>query len=293
LCHFLNSLSRFASRAHNTRQLFFNSRNENTTTSEPEITMAEPVKERTVEVVAPSNLAGGYEFFVHAGNNISYKVRVPVGGMVAGQRFNAVILSEASAGGAHSVPFERWRDGLCDCCAFGCCHPVCCLTLWCYPCSLGQVLHRMKLNFCAKTRADGKYPATSAFKVFFGIVNAVYVLQFIVWILITSSSDDPGTTTSVISTGLVRSSALPWLCSALLSPCACSRTSANFTASLALAAKIAAARSGACSAPFANSIATRRISRHIAPVAARIMGSARVHPTWYKESRKLCSKRAV
>jgi Cys-rich protein (TIGR01571 family) len=146
--------------------------------SEP-VTMAEPVKDRTVEVVAPTNLAEGYEFFVNAGNNTSYKVRVPEGGVVAGQRFNAVIISEASAGGAHNVPSGRWRDGLCDCCAFGCCHPLFCLTFWCYPCSLGQVLHRMKLNFCAQPTADGQYPATSAFKIFFGIAIAVYLLQVI------------------------------------------------------------------------------------------------------------------
>jgi Cys-rich protein (TIGR01571 family) len=171
-----------------------------TTTSEPEIAMAELVKERTVEVVAPTNLAGGYEFFVNAGNNTSYKVRVPDGGVVAGQRFHAVILSEAvsaaGGGGAHNVPFGRWRDGLCDCCAFGCCHPVCCLTLWCYPCSLGQVLHRLKLDFCANPSKDGQYPATSAFKIFFGIVIAVYVLQFIVGIIVSVISNDATTSTT-------------------------------------------------------------------------------------------------
>jgi hypothetical protein len=71
--------------------------------SEP-VAMAAPVEDRTVEVVAPSNLAEGYEFFVNAGDNISYKVRVPDGGVVAGQRFNAVIISEAAVGGAHNVP---------------------------------------------------------------------------------------------------------------------------------------------------------------------------------------------
>jgi Cys-rich protein (TIGR01571 family) len=163
-----------------------------TTTPEPEIamaTLAEPVKERTVEVVAPSNLAGGYEFFVNAGNNTSYKVRVPDGGVGAGQRFNAVIISEASSGGAHNVPSGRWRDGLCDCCAFGCCHPVFCLTFWCYSCSLGQVLHRMKLNFCANPTPDGQYPATSAFKIFWGIAIGIYVLQVIIGIIIAASSD--------------------------------------------------------------------------------------------------------
>jgi Cys-rich protein (TIGR01571 family) len=143
-----------------------------------------PVWERTVEVFAPSNLAGGYEFFVNAGinagiNNV-YKVRVPDGGVGAGQRFDAVIQSENTAVGTHNVPFGRWRDGLCDCCAVGVFHPVCCLTYWCYPCALGQVLHRMKLNACANPTADGRYPAISAFKIFFALVVAVYSIEFIV-----------------------------------------------------------------------------------------------------------------
>jgi hypothetical protein len=37
--------------------------------SEP-VAMAAPVEDRTVEVVAPANLAEGYEFFVNAGDNI-------------------------------------------------------------------------------------------------------------------------------------------------------------------------------------------------------------------------------
>jgi Cys-rich protein (TIGR01571 family) len=170
-----------------------------TTTSGPEVAMAEPLMARTVEVIAPADLAGGYEFFVNTGNNTSFKVLIPDGGVVAGQRFNAVIISEASTGDAHNVPSGRWRDGLCDCCTFGCCHPVCCLTYWCYPCSLGQVLHRMKLNVCAKPTSDGKYPATSAFKIFFGLAIAVYVLPFIVGTTVSTNSDSAATQSPVDS----------------------------------------------------------------------------------------------
>jgi Cys-rich protein (TIGR01571 family) len=145
------------------------------------VVMVQDVKEHTLEVVAPTNLAGGYEFFVNAGNTSSYKVRVPDGGVVAGERFHAAIISEVGdVQSAHNVPFGRWRDGLCDCCAFGCCHPMFCLTFWCFPCSLGQVLHRMKINANGKPTADGKYPATSAFKILFGLAILVCILQIII-----------------------------------------------------------------------------------------------------------------
>jgi hypothetical protein len=64
------------------------------THSEP-MTIAEPMKKRTVETLAPSNLAGGHEFFVNAGKT---KCRVPDGGEVACQHFNAVIISGEAVG---------------------------------------------------------------------------------------------------------------------------------------------------------------------------------------------------
>jgi Cys-rich protein (TIGR01571 family) len=36
-------------------------------------------------------------------------------------------------GTAHVIPTEKWRDGLCDCFTFGCCHAMCCLGCWCLP----------------------------------------------------------------------------------------------------------------------------------------------------------------
>jgi hypothetical protein len=48
------------------------------------IAIAVPVQESTLQVVAPSNMEGGYEFFVNAGNHKAYKVRVPDEGAVVG-----------------------------------------------------------------------------------------------------------------------------------------------------------------------------------------------------------------
>lgn len=50
----------------------------------------------------------------------------------------------------HGIPTGTWRDGLCDCGTLGCCHPVCCCTLWCAPVALGQILTRLRLDCCGR-----------------------------------------------------------------------------------------------------------------------------------------------
>jgi hypothetical protein len=110
--------------------------------------MAEPVKEeRTVEVFAPSHMARGFEFFVEVGNNASSKIRVPDGGVVAGRRFNAVIVSETKG----MVRTMCLRDAGAMICAIvapwdfaihsipgGCCDDCCC-SLFCMQCSICQL----------------------------------------------------------------------------------------------------------------------------------------------------------
>jgi hypothetical protein len=81
-------------------------RSRDSTHSEP-MTIAEPMKERTVEALAPSSLAGGHEFFVNAGKT---KCRVPDGGEVACQHFNAVIISGEAVGERN---IRRWKSSLC------------------------------------------------------------------------------------------------------------------------------------------------------------------------------------
>lgn len=59
------------------------------------------------------------------------------------------------------APIE-WRDSLCDCCILGCCHPVLCLTFWCPPLSLGQVMHRTGLDWTASpVEHDHRQPLCS------------------------------------------------------------------------------------------------------------------------------------
>ena len=42
-------------------------------------------------------------------------------------------VGDGGGGVSHFIPNEQWRDGLCDCCTFGCCHAMCCLGYWCQP----------------------------------------------------------------------------------------------------------------------------------------------------------------
>ena len=107
----------------------------------------------TIDVIAPTNMAEGYQLNVDAAGRM-LRVQVPPGGVVAGQRFGAIVLqqdgnnnfqnsnmagSSSAVPDPHMIPRGRWRDDLCDCCRFGCCHPMCCLACWCGPCALGQV----------------------------------------------------------------------------------------------------------------------------------------------------------
>lgn len=141
-----------------------------------------PIKQdhgaRTIDVIAPSDLSAGYQFYVDDPQNAyrSLLVEVPPGGVRATQRFAAIVLREVNRG-SHNIPSGRWRDDLCDCFRFGCCHPQCCLTFWCEPCALGQVLTRLKLNWCARpvTLAEG---ALTAFQILFALWTVYLIVTW-------------------------------------------------------------------------------------------------------------------
>ena len=83
---------------------------------------------------------------------------VPEGGVSKGQKF--VVPFEPPTGEAvspikgsstvGSIPTGQWRDGLCDCFRFGCCHPQFCNS-WCFmPFIIGQILTRMKMTWLGR-----------------------------------------------------------------------------------------------------------------------------------------------
>lgn len=88
-----------------------------------------------LQVVAPATLPEGYEFEAAVGESQTIKVKVPLGGVEAGQTFQVPFPQhfENMISGIR-VPVGHWRDGLCDCCAYGACHPHCWTSYLCPLC---------------------------------------------------------------------------------------------------------------------------------------------------------------
>jgi Cys-rich protein (TIGR01571 family) len=142
---------------------------------------------RTLRVIAPSDLPPGYALSVdesEANNDDNprpnsrrhaaarpVRVRVPDGGVKAGQEFAAQVIddgfhhkrrstdndnmdSSTIKNNPHNIPVGHWRDGLFDCFTLGLCHVQCCLTWCCSWCALGQVLTRLNLSWTAAPFID-------------------------------------------------------------------------------------------------------------------------------------------
>ena len=80
-----------------------------------------------VQVVAPMDLQEGYQLQVEI-NGQTQTVTVPAGGVKEGQSFQAAPMGGGAGaavptkdGAVHVIPSGKWRDGLCECCTFGCC----------------------------------------------------------------------------------------------------------------------------------------------------------------------------
>jgi len=141
-----------------------------------------------LSVVAPATLPEGYTIDVQVGGRGQlFTVKVPPGGVEEGQTFevklegratrsnnyNSAVVTEEDWNGAValprvSIPVGSWRDGLCDCCRFGCCHPVFWNAFCCSAVLTAQVMTRMNLDILGR-------PAPTSRK-----VNTFYVVLIIV-----------------------------------------------------------------------------------------------------------------
>ena len=130
-----------------------------------------PANPSFVEIVAPSNMPGGYQFSVDVRGRHMI-VAVPEGGVKENDMFKAAVLGSDDCGDilsqGHNIPVGEWRDDVCDCCTHGCCHPQMCLTIWMTPLALGQILTRLKLDWLASPlpkSTDNKQVIWTAFRV--------------------------------------------------------------------------------------------------------------------------------
>lgn len=123
-----------------------------------------------VHVTAPSTLPGGYKFDAHINDdpNKVFSCEVPDGGVKEGQVF-LVPLSKDFGGPRIDAPTGHWKDGLCDCCTLGCCHPSLLCAWCCNVIAMGQVMTRMQLTWLG---GIGPYSLT---KYTFTIVVAIFV----------------------------------------------------------------------------------------------------------------------
>mmetsp|Transcript_2985 Transcript_2985/g.4352 ORF Transcript_2985/g.4352 Transcript_2985/m.4352 type:complete len:215 (+) Transcript_2985:88-732(+) len=97
-----------------------------------------------VEVTVPMDLDAGYTFDAQGPDGNTFQVKVPPGGVKAGQRISVPYSGGSSA---MDIPRGKWRNGLCDCCGSWC-SAMCCMACCCNGCHLGQVMTRNNLNFC-------------------------------------------------------------------------------------------------------------------------------------------------
>lgn len=71
-----------------------------------------------------------------------------------------------------SNPPRRWRDGLCNCCIHGCCHPSFLYPLYCPFLAIGQVMARLNLNILG--RRGTKLQATLTFFFLFTLFFLIF-----------------------------------------------------------------------------------------------------------------------
>jgi len=162
----------------------------------PETSIPAATGQALLSVVAPATLPEGYTMDVQVGGRGQlYTVKVPPGGVEEGQTFEVKIEGRATssnnaAGVAEedlnravalprvSVPVGSWRDGLCDCCRFGCCHPVFWNAFCCSPILTAQVMTRMNLDILGRS-----VPATRKVNTFYVVLIIALLEVFLVRIV--------------------------------------------------------------------------------------------------------------
>lgn len=141
-----------------------------------------------IEVVAPVDMHGGFEFEVNMGSR-TLRVKVPDEGVMAGQKFIAWVMDDLAAVDEQTATLSGWKDTFFDCFRYGCCHPLFCLACWCAPCALGQVMTRIKLNLLANPRATDEKTFWTPFKFLFAMTAGYILIRVITQAIIDYKAD--------------------------------------------------------------------------------------------------------
>jgi len=115
-------------------------------TTQPPITSPKKIPHElpVCDVVAPSDLPGGYMFEAQLGSK-KFLATVPPGGVTKGQRFVSTMRELETI--EIPVPLGGWRDSVVDCFTDGICHPLF-LNSLVVPCiALGQIMTRNGLDW--------------------------------------------------------------------------------------------------------------------------------------------------
>jgi Cys-rich protein (TIGR01571 family) len=102
-----------------------------------------------VDVVAPADLPGGYHFEAEIEGQ-RFLATVPPGGVQQGETFTCYMRELDSV--AIDIPVGDWKDGLCNMCDLGWCHPVLWNALFCPLIALGQIQTRVSLDFLGRPK---------------------------------------------------------------------------------------------------------------------------------------------
>jgi len=153
-------------------------------TATPVVSSSSPSATPYLEVISPATLSEGYSFEAEA-NGKTFQVQVPEGGVKEGQVFTVpfdITTSSYTDGGVNNnstAPIGRWRDDLCDCFRHGICHPMLWSACFCRLIALGQVMERMKLNWCG----DEGIPFLCAVRPFRVLVFCqTFVIGRMIWV---------------------------------------------------------------------------------------------------------------
>jgi len=124
-----------------------------------------------MRVQAPTDLPPGYRLQVADKYEQKFYITVPNLGVKQGD----VFIVPTPDGYQHDeliyAPKGQWRDGICDCCTHGPCHPSVACAMYCTPILMGQVMERTRLTFFGNLLRKKFNP--SAFKVVL-ILTATY-----------------------------------------------------------------------------------------------------------------------